>query len=61
MSGAQRVTRATEMAEEAKVLAVAGIRARHPEWTDAEVSLEWLRLLHGDTTADRAVRCRSSS
>ncbi len=61
MDGAERVACAVEMAEEAKVIAVAGIRARHPEWSDAEVSVEWLRLLHGDEIADRVARCSSSS
>jgi hypothetical protein len=61
MSGADRVACAVEMAEEVKAVAVAGIEARHPEWTDAEVSIEWLRLLHGDEIADRVARCSSSS
>lgn len=61
MSGAQRVALAVEMAEEAKAVAVAGIRARHPVWTDAEVALKWLRLLHGDEIASRVARCSSSS
>lgn len=58
---AERVTLAIGMAEEAKAIAVAGIRARQPEWSDAEVSVEWLRLLHGDEIADRVARCSSSS
>lgn len=61
MSGAERVAHAVEMAEEAKAVAVAGIRERHADWTDAEVSVEWLRLLHGDEIADRVARCSSSS
>ena len=61
MSGAERVAHAVEMADEAKAIAVAGIRERHPEWTEAEVALEWLRLLHGDERADRVARCSSSS
>ncbi len=52
---------AVEMAEEAKAVAMAGIRARHPAPTDTEVSVEWLRLLHGDVIAARMVRCSSSS
>ena len=59
MTGAERVAHAVEMAEEVKVVAVAGIRARHPEWSDTEVSVEWLRLLHGDEIADRVARCSS--
>ena len=61
MSGAERVACAVEMAEEAKAVAIAGIRARHPELEDSEVAVEWLRLLHGDEVADRVARCSSSS
>ena len=50
-----------EMAEEAKAVAMAGIRARRPGLTDAEVFVEWLRLLHGDVIADDVARCSSSS
>ena len=61
MTGAERVAIAVEMAEEAKAIAVAGIRARRPEWSEAEVALEWLRLLHGDEVAERVARCSSNS
>lgn len=61
MSGAEKVALAVEMADEAKALAVAGIRARHPEWTATEVASEWMRLLHGDDVAERMARCSSSS
>ncbi len=61
MSGAERVRCATEMADEARELALAGIRARRGALTDHEVALEWLRLLHGDEIADSAARCSSTS
>lgn len=61
MSGAERVAYAVEMAEEAKAVALAGIRSRHPDLDHAEVSAVWLRLLHGDEIADRVARCSSSS
>jgi hypothetical protein len=61
MSGAQRVAYAAEMAEESKTIALAGIRSRHPELPEADVALEWIRLLHGDEIADYAARCNSSS
>lgn len=48
LTGAERVTMAMEMAEEAKAVAVAGIRARRPDLSPDEVAREWLRLLHGD-------------
>ena len=59
MSGPKRVPLATEMADEAKLIAVAGIRARHPELSDDDVASEWLRLLHGDEIAE--VACSSTS
>ncbi len=61
MTGAERVTLAVEMAEQAKAIAVAGIRARHPHMSDAQVASEWIRVLHGDELADRVVRYRSKS
>lgn len=61
MTGAERVTLAAEMAEEAKLIAIAGIRARKPELTDSQIAEEWIRLLHGDQVADRVARCSSSS
>ena len=48
VSGAERVRRAVEMAEDAKSIAIAGIRFRNPDFSEAEVHAEWLRLLHGD-------------
>jgi len=61
MSGADRVQYATEMADEARAVALAGIRARRGELDDREVAVEWLRLLHGDAVAEYAARCSSSS
>ena len=51
ISGADRVARSVEMAEEAKAIALAGIRSRHPEMSAAQVHVEWIRLLHGDSVA----------
>ena len=48
MTGSQRVELAAEMAEQAKGVTVAGIRARNPDLDVHGVHLEWLRLLHGD-------------
>lgn len=39
---------ATEMAEQAKAIAIEGIRFRHPDLSDAAVHSAWLRQLHGD-------------
>jgi hypothetical protein len=39
------------MSEEMRRVAVDGIRARNPTFDDAEVHLEWLRILHGSRMA----------
>lgn len=61
MSGAERVALAAEMAEEAKAVALAGLRSRQPGLTDTQLATEWIRLLHGDELVDRLARCNSSS
>jgi hypothetical protein len=44
MSGEQRILLAFEMSEFARDLARAGIRHDHPEWSEAEIARELLRL-----------------
>ena len=44
MSGEQRILVAWDMSLFARELARAGIRQEHPEWTEAQVSRELLRL-----------------
>ncbi|MFY9660677.1 MAG: hypothetical protein WAJ97_08630 [Terriglobales bacterium] len=44
MSGEQRMLLALEMSEFARELARAGIRRDHPQWTEAQVARELLRL-----------------
>jgi hypothetical protein len=44
MSGEQRLRMAFEMSMFARELAKAGIRRDHPEWTEAQVARELLRL-----------------
>ncbi len=44
MSEEQRLTRAFEMSMFARELAKQGIRRDHPEWSEAEVTRELLRL-----------------
>jgi hypothetical protein len=44
MSGEQRILLAFEMSEFARELARAGIRHDHPEWSEAQVARELLRL-----------------
>ncbi len=42
MTGAERVAMAFEMSDTARALTEAGIRHRHPDWTDEQVSNELL-------------------
>jgi hypothetical protein len=44
MSGEQRIALAYEMSMFARELASAGIRREHPNWTEAQVAREVLRL-----------------
>ena len=44
MPGEQRMLLAFEMSEFARELARAGIRKEHPEWAEAQVARELLRL-----------------
>jgi hypothetical protein len=44
MSGEQRLLLALEMSLFARELAKAGIRRDHPEWTNAQIRRELLRL-----------------
>ena len=44
MTGEQRMLLAFEMSEFARELARAGIRRDHPDWTEAQVARELLRL-----------------
>jgi hypothetical protein len=44
MTGAQRLTIALEMTDLAREFTRAGIRARHPEWSERQVSRELLRI-----------------
>ncbi|MFZ3340718.1 MAG: hypothetical protein WA609_07025 [Terriglobales bacterium] len=44
MTGEQRILLAFEMSEFARKLARAGIRKDHPEWSEAQVGRELLRL-----------------
>jgi hypothetical protein len=44
MSGEQRMTLAYEMSMFVRELMKEGIRRDHPEWSEAQVAREWLRL-----------------
>jgi hypothetical protein len=48
MSGATRLAIAFELTEAVRRLTVAGIRRRHPEYSEDEVQSAWARLRLGD-------------
>ena len=48
MSGAARLQIAFELSDTSRRLALAGIRGRHPTYTDAQVDQAWARLMLGD-------------
>ena len=47
LDGPTRLQMAMAMSEEVRSVTVAGIRHRHPDWTDAAVHRELLRLMLG--------------
>jgi hypothetical protein len=55
LGGETRLLMACQMADEARALSEAGIRARHPDWTDAEVRGELLILLLGRDLAAKVL------
>lgn len=54
MSGAQRVALAAQLSEDVRAVAMAGIRTRHPDYSQREVWYALQRLLLGDELFDRA-------
>ncbi|HWO22001.1 MAG TPA: hypothetical protein VNO30_24735 [Kofleriaceae bacterium] len=54
MSGAEKVALAAQLSEDVRAVARAGIRTRHPEYSDREVWYALQRLLLGDELFDRA-------
>lgn len=48
MTGAERLAIAFRLTATARELTKAGIRARHPHYTEDEVTLALLRMDHGD-------------
>jgi hypothetical protein len=55
MDGCTKLAMALEMSEEARSISAAGIRHRHPDWTDEQVHEALLVLLVGGELA-RKVR-----
>lgn len=51
VGGPARLAMALRMSEESRSVTLAGIRHRHPDWTNADVHEELLRLLLGPNLA----------
>ena len=47
MGPARRLAAAFEMSQEARQIAVAGMRARHPDWSDAAIEHAVVELMLG--------------
>lgn len=58
LTGRQRVAMAVDMSESARALAEAGVRYRHPEWTDQQVHEALLARMLGAELADQVRRSR---
>jgi len=54
LTGAQRVELAVRMSEDARAITAAGIRARHPGWSDVRVRRELLVRIYGTELVTRA-------
>jgi hypothetical protein len=48
MSPAERIEGVVQLSEDMRTMAVDGIRARHPDYSDAQIRLAHFRLLYGD-------------
>ncbi len=48
MSPSDRVRIAATMSDEVRVITAAGIRRRHPEWSDEQCAAELARIVLGD-------------
>lgn len=55
LDGPTRLRMALEMSEEARAVTLAGIRHRHPGWSDAAVHEELLRLMLGRALATAVI------
>jgi hypothetical protein len=51
MTGEQRLKMALDLCQITHDLARAGIRSRHPDWSEKEVKREFIRLLFSPRTA----------
>jgi Rv0078B-related antitoxin len=55
MSGPARLAMALEMSDDARAISEAGIRHRHPEWSEAQVHGALVLLLLGDSLARKVL------
>ena len=46
--GVDKILLSSQMAEQAKRIAIDGIRSRNPNLSEADVHKAWLHLLHGE-------------
>jgi hypothetical protein len=53
MSGEQRVAIAMRLTRLARDASRAGVRARHPEYSEGEVRRAFFRMLHGDAVTSQ--------
>jgi hypothetical protein len=58
MGGPARLEAACRMSDDARDVTLAGVRYRHPDWTDEAVHRELLRLMLGAELADRVLAAR---
>jgi hypothetical protein len=54
MSGSERLRLAMAMSDRTRATSIAGIRARHPEYSDQQARYALFRMLHGDELFRRA-------
>lgn len=47
-TGVDKILLSSQMAEQAKRIAIDGIRSRNPNLSDSEVHKAWLHMLHGE-------------
>lgn len=54
LTGPERVRLAVEMSDDAREIAAAGVRHRHPDWSQERVRREVLIRIYGAELVDRA-------
>jgi hypothetical protein len=58
LDGATRLLMACEMSDDSRQVTLSGIRHRHPDWTDAAVHRELLRIMLGRDLATAVLERR---